>query len=129
MPHEDGDAYHPVVATVSLGANIVLEVMEKKTQDNGGKRRTWKILQEPGSLLLTTGMAYTETLHGIAEVEVDEGLEAGSVANWELLSEEARKVVEGNGGTNLRAERISLTFRDVKKVSKLGNKIFGKPRT
>lgn len=44
MAHEDGGAYYPTVATVSLGAPIVLDIYEK-----GGSRVVprWRILQEP----------------------------------------------------------------------------------
>lgn len=128
MPHEDGAAYHPVVATVSLSGTLVLDVTEKSSEDNPqSQRKTWRIVQEPRSLLITSGSAYTETLHGIAEVSEDVGLNTDTVANWDLLGD--RATIEANGGKNVRSTRISLTYRDVKKVSKLGSKIFGKPRT
>lgn len=142
MPHEDGSAYHPIVATVSLGGTVVLNVTEKPSADGASttaatsdadiaspaaasaSRKRWRILQEPRSLLVTTGSAYTETLHGIAEVTEDVDLGPETIANWGLLgnSETYAK------GTSTRTTRISLTFRDVKKVSTLGNKIFGKTR-
>ncbi|KAF7197088.1 Alpha-ketoglutarate-dependent dioxygenase alkB-like 6 [Pseudocercospora fuligena] len=124
MPHEDGAAYYPAVATVSLGGTLVLDVTEKGQHEN---KKSWRILQEPRSLLITTGEAYTETLHGIAEVEEDRDLNSETVANWDLLGDKTR--IEENGGVNVRTTRISLTYRDVKKVSALGNKIFGKPKT
>jgi alkylated DNA repair protein alkB family protein 6 len=127
MPHEDGGAYFPVVATVSLGGTIVLDIVFKTgVEGDEAKVKRWRVLQEPRSLLLTTGAAYTDTLHGIAEVEQDEGLEAQSVANWSLLSGGAREAVEANGGVSERTTRISLTYRDVKKVSNVGSKIFGR---
>lgn len=134
MPHEDGAAYHPIVATVSLGGTLVLDVYEKSTRERStrkdgeeGQRRTWRILQEPRSLLLTTGAAYTDTLHGIKEVEEDVGLDEASVANWHLLGESRQAIVDA-GGKNERATRVSLTFRDVLKVSKVGTFVFGKPK-
>lgn len=114
-PHEDGGAYWPVVATVSLGSHIVLEVKPKDRTSTG-----WRILQEPRSLLITTGELYTETLHGIGEVEVDEGLNPESIINWDLLGDWEAFAT----GKALRQKRISLTFRDVIKVKKLG-KAFG----
>ncbi|GAB7322413.1 hypothetical protein MBLNU13_g03363t1 [Cladosporium sp. NU13] len=132
MPHEDGDAYYPVVATVSLGGSLVLDVTEKRKVDadvtiEGSKElKRWRILQEPRSLLLTTGSAYTDTLHGIAEITEDSNLGPGTVANWSLLSD--REVIEANGGCNTRTDRISLTYRDVKKVSNVASKLFGKTR-
>jgi alkylated DNA repair protein alkB family protein 6 len=132
MPHEDGDAYFPVVATVSLGGTLVLDVTEKRNVDgnvspNDAKvPKRWRVLQEPRSLLLTTGSAYTDTLHGIAEITEDSDLGPDTVANWSLLGD--REVIEANGGCNTRTDRISLTYRDVKKVSKVASKLFGKTR-
>jgi alkylated DNA repair protein alkB family protein 6 len=49
MAHEDGAAYYPMVATVSLGAPIVLDIYEK---EEGGRRAPkWRILQEPRRLV------------------------------------------------------------------------------
>lgn len=147
MPHEDGPAYWPVVATVSLGGSLVLDVTGKKngraeeesgeadeaqdssapaTKESNVPSSSCRIFQEPRSLLITMGEAYTETLHGIAEVTEDENLNAQTVANWDLLGD--RSVIEENGGRNVRTTRISLTYRDVKKVSAIGSTIFGKPK-
>lgn len=131
MPHEDGSAYRPIVATVSLGGTVVLDVTKKRASPDGQSEssttETWRILQEPRSLLVTTGSAYFDTLHGIAEVTRDEHLNADTVANWELLSNKEQFLT--SGGINERTTRISLTYRDVKKVSTIGSKIFGKART
>jgi len=137
MPHEDGGAYYPVVATVSLGGSTVLEVSQKPTADSESAEtprdpnaraglKTWRILQEPRSLLITCGSAYTETLHGIAEVIEDVDLSEHTVANWSLLGD--RQHIFAQGGRSKRETRISLTLRDVKKVSRLGAKLFGKVR-
>lgn len=170
MPHEDGGAYAPVVATVSLGAPICLEISRKpasREDENGAtlqepagvqgvalgdthgaeqekdqeptavERDTppslplstpsynipTRILQEPRSLLITTGSAYTELLHGIAPLEVDEDLGSATVANWDLLAEPY--VFEESGRRNERDTRISLTYRDVLKVSSAASKVFG----
>lgn len=132
MPHEDGAAYHPVVATISLGGTIVLDVCEKTSTDSAdgeraAGRKTWRIVQEPRSLLITTSSAYKDTLHGIGEVEVDTDLAENTVANWNLLAD--RDIITANGGRNERTTRISLTYRDVLKESKVGSKIFGKAKT
>ena len=135
MPHEDGAAYHPVVATVSLSGTLVLDVHEKPSsggsgiEENGHSHppKSWRILQEPRSLLVTTCAAYTDTLHGIAEAEEDVNLNEATVANWDLLGE-GRTTVDEGGGRNQRTTRISLTFRDVLQVSKLGSTIFRKPK-
>lgn len=132
MPHEDGAAYHPVVATVSLGGSLVLDVTEKRRETDSdassdpSSLQRWRIFQEPRSLLLTTSAAYTNTLHGISEVIEDSDLGPETVANWSLLGD--RETVEANGGRNVRTDRISLTYRDVNKVSNVASKLFGKTR-
>lgn len=121
--HEDGDAYHPVVATVSLGSHIVLDVKPKKDETTGerlGDVQGWRILQEPRSLLITTGELYTGCLHGISEVKIDEDLDENNIANWDLLGDRTPFA----GGQVIREPRVSLTFRDVIRVKKLG-KAFG----
>ena len=122
--HEDGDAYHPVVATVSLGSHIVLDINPKLNDAKGERRERaqgWRVLQEPRSLLITTGKLYTECLHGIGEVTVDEDLGEETIANWNLLGDRTAFA----GGQADRERRISLTFRDVIRVKKLG-KAFGR---
>lgn len=124
MPHKDGAAYHPVVCTVSLGASLCLDVYGNNEDGTRKKKPRWRILQEPRSLLITTGDLYTEYLHGIADITVDTDLSPATVANWSLL----RSTEEISSGINERKTRTSLTYRDVLKVSKLGNKfgLFGK---
>lgn len=122
-PHEDGEAYYPVVATVSLGSHIVLDIKQKisDTMDEKlGGVESWRVLQEPRSILLTTGELYTGDLHGISEVKVDEDLGEDSIANWHLLGDRTPFA----GGQASRGPRVSLTFRDVIRVKKLG-KAFG----
>ncbi|PTU20545.1 hypothetical protein P175DRAFT_0457925 [Aspergillus ochraceoroseus IBT 24754] len=122
MPHEDGAAYFPLVATVSLGAPIVLDLYEKvpggdSMTDAGRGEPAFRILQERRSLLVTRGSIYRDFLHGIAERERDQGLDANSICNWDLLREPERFQC----GWYERETRISLTYRDVLRVAKLGN--------
>lgn len=125
MPHEDGAAYYPLVATVSLGAESVLDLYEKRKYEDGegdddreeGRRPQYRILQERRSLLVTTGTLYTDFLHGIAGVTRDRGLSPESVCNWSLLREKDRFEC----GWLDRQTRISLTYRDVLKIAKVGN--------
>jgi alkylated DNA repair protein alkB homolog 6 len=118
MAHTDGPAYYGLVATVSLGGAIVLDL---EARGEGEKGRVYRILQERRSLLVTTQALYGEYMHGIAERAVDEDLGPGSVANWGLLGDP--KAFED--GINERETRISLTYRDVLKVSKVGEKLMG----
>jgi alkylated DNA repair protein alkB family protein 6 len=130
MPHEDGGAYYPVVATVSVGGTVVLDITAKSSStlggDGSGLSSSWRIVQEPRSLLVTTQGAYTKTLHGIAEVHEDVNLGPETVANWDLLGD--AEAIRAAGGINQRTTRVSLTYRDVLKVSSLGGKVFGKTR-
>jgi hypothetical protein len=132
MPHEDGKSYASVVATVSLGATVCLSLTSKPSSDENekeeeGEEDKWmiptRILQEPRSLLITIGTAYESLLHGVDAVEVDEGLNAETIANWDLLGD--RTQIDEAGGRNVRGTRISLTYRDVLKVSSAANKVLG----
>ncbi|KAH7135535.1 hypothetical protein B0J11DRAFT_426907 [Dendryphion nanum] len=155
MPHEDGNAYADAVATISLGSALCLDIIPKSVSDEeramndeetnaaGGFEKNGtlssvpnspslqhklptRILQEPRSLLVTTSGAYMDLLHGISPIEVDENLNSSTVANWGLLA--SHRVFEQTGGLNERGTRISLTYRDVLKVSSAANKVFGGPR-
>ncbi|KAK8124648.1 calpain [Apiospora kogelbergensis] len=95
MPHKDGAAYHPIVCTVSLGSSLVLDIYKSKDDGALDPSPVYRVLQEPRSLLITT-----------------------EVANWGLLRSK-QPFVEGR---NSRGTRTSLTYRDVLKVTKLGNK-------
>ncbi|KAI0905909.1 hypothetical protein F4824DRAFT_251609 [Ustulina deusta] len=119
MPHKDGAAYHPVVATVSLGASICLNIHEMKEDGTLNKTPIWRILQEPRSLLITTADLYTDYLHGIDDIMEDIELSGQTIANWSLLRPSSRF----HHGRNLRQPRTSLTYRDVISVSKLGSKL------
>ncbi|QGA13276.1 hypothetical protein EYB26_000924 [Talaromyces marneffei] len=124
MPHEDGPAYYPLVATVSLAAPIVLDLYEKRVEtdmtgadENIGLK--YRILQEPRSLLITTGNLYTQYLHGIADTLRDDDLTPDSICNWSLVGDQQAYTT----GAYERQTRVSLTYRDVLKVARLGNSI------
>ena len=104
---------------MSLGASLCLDIYRSRNDGALESEPAWRILQEPRSLLITTADLYTEYLHGIADVEEDAGLSPETVVNWDLL----RSAAEFRSGRNLRKTRTSLTYRDVLKTSKLGNKL------
>ncbi|KAF4632396.1 hypothetical protein G7Y89_g5732 [Cudoniella acicularis] len=124
MPHKDGAAYFPAVCTVSLGSTLALDIYATNEDGTREAEPRWKILQEPRSLLITTDDLYTDYMHGIAEISEDLSLSRDTVANWDLLG----SLESFTGGISQRSLRTSLTYRDVIKVSKLGNKfaMFGK---
>jgi alkylated DNA repair protein alkB family protein 6 len=119
MPHKDGSAYHPVVCTVSLGSSLCLNMYKSKEDGAIDPEPVWRILQEPRSLLITTSSLYSEYLHGIEPISADVELSEQTIANWGLL----RSPSLYEDGLNQRQTRTSLTYRDVLKVSKLGNKL------
>lgn len=118
MPHVDGGAYHPVVCTISLGSSLCLDIHERTEEGSTKTVPTWRILQEPRSLLITTHDLYTQYLHGIAPIERDVELNQNTIANWNLL----RSQPDPESSTD-RQIRVSLTYRDVIKVSKLGRQL------
>ena len=99
--------------------DIKPKVNDRRSEDIRSAQ-AWRVLQEPRSLLITTGTLYTDYLHGISEVMVDESLGQDAIANWNLL-EDRTPFAEGQAA---RERRVSLTFRDVIRVKKLG-KAFG----
>ncbi|KAK2593149.1 hypothetical protein QQS21_009159 [Conoideocrella luteorostrata] len=118
-PSGDGAAYWPVVCTVSLGASLCLNLHRSKEGGAVDPVPMWRILQEPRSLLITTESLYTDYLHGIADVDEDVNLSADSIVNWSLLQDPQQYA----DGRNVRQTRSSLTYRDVLKVSKMGNRL------
>jgi alkylated DNA repair protein alkB family protein 6 len=127
MPHEDGGAYASVVATVSLGAPIVLDLYERSEEGHARGSPIHRLLQEERSLLVTRGEAYEVLLHGIGEQHSDVELMpdedgVGGAINWNQLGDKERFA----SGTVERQTRVSLTFRDVLKVSKMGARLLGK---
>ncbi|KAK4044020.1 alpha-ketoglutarate-dependent dioxygenase alkB 6 [Parachaetomium inaequale] len=119
MPHKDGSAYYPVVCTVSLGSSLCLNLYKSKEDGALDPEPVWRILQEPRSLLVTTADLYSEYLHGIEPISTDVDISEQTIANWSLL----RSPSPYQDGLNERQTRTSLTYRDVLKVSKLGNKL------
>lgn len=121
MNEQDGPTYYPMVCTVSLGSSLCLNLYKNKDDGALDPEPVWRVLQEPRSLLVTTDDMYTEYLHGIADVEQDVDLSARTVVNWGML----RSPGLYKDGVNERSIRTSLTYRDVLKVVKLGNKASG----
>ncbi|KAI3614469.1 alkbh6 protein [Moniliophthora roreri] len=144
MPHEDGPAYHPIVATLSLGSHAVFHYYQYKSaerrdgtgndpaNENEGQpidpKPALSVLLEPRSVIITTGSFYRSHLHGIEEVSEDvfsrgDGVTGPQIqgtgveiANWKLVSGSKFKDAFLNGGSLKRDVRYSLTCRDVVRV-------------
>jgi len=141
MPHEDGPAYHPVVATLSLGSHSLFHYYRYKpssttespdpTDPCGNRGRAidpdpvFSVLLEPRSLVITRSSLYQTHLHGIDGVHADvfpppTGTKSGGaayIANAEMLSDSATRKLVANGGALERGARYSLTCRDVARVA------------
>jgi len=136
MPHVDGPLYHPVIATISLGGHIMLDMykrsedspvepieptesMASMNMDNGNssisdRKPVGSLLLERRSLVLIKDDLYTDYLHGIAE-RVQDPLTENV---WNLDQCPGRQV----GDTIDRSARISLTIRNIPKVIYLMNR-------
>ncbi|KAH9837750.1 uncharacterized protein C8Q71DRAFT_754299 [Rhodofomes roseus] len=135
MPHEDGPAYHPVVATLSLGSHAVFHYYRYKpstTADSASNQGraidpdpVFSVFLEPRSLVITRASLYQTHLHGIDGVHADvfpapSDTASGSsarIANVELLGDAPTRELVANGGTLERRARYSLTCRDVARVA------------
>lgn len=84
-PHIDRDCFGPVVATVSLGSAVNMDLYRDSTEEDYVQRL------EPRSLLLLCGDARSKWRHGIAKRNSD---------TW-------------NGQKTKRQRRVSITFRTI----------------
>ncbi|XP_071720709.1 alkylated DNA repair protein ALKBH6 homolog [Rutidosis leptorrhynchoides] len=121
MPHQDGPAYFPVVAILSLGSPVVMDFTPHPSltdDSNLPNRHPFSIALMQRSLLIFKDTVYSDYLHGIKDCEVQQYDTA--VNATEVLQD--RSVVETLDG-DLKAihrsgTRVSLTCRVVSKVHK-----------
>ncbi|KAF8974085.1 Alpha-ketoglutarate-dependent dioxygenase alkB 6 [Entomortierella lignicola] len=129
MPHKDGPAYLPTVATVSLSSHCVLEfykVSEAKEGDTSeqvmlsssivdeksSQKPEFSLLVQPRSLLVLKEDVYNTYMHGIREATLDD-LRESNILN---LTEALPEGLNDNNALLERGTRISLTFRIVQKT-------------
>jgi len=108
MPHEDGPAYFPSVATLSLGSHTVMhyyqytpsaaekdngsskDVPESKSASAGrgpiDKEPVLTLFLEPRSLVITRSQLYTHHLHGIDGITRDVIHPSGSQCEVDSIS-------------------------------------------
>ncbi|KAJ3296256.1 hypothetical protein HDU79_007152 [Rhizoclosmatium sp. JEL0117] len=139
MPHLDGPAYRPTVATVSLGEYCILEFYKRRNLDevmvtgeyDDADSQTirptpdFRFLIQPRSLVMLQDEMYEGYLHGIGETWEDV-VSSATIDNWteagmSVLAESDEPITLKRQNT-----RVSLTFRVAAKVSKLN--LFGKKR-
>ena len=114
MPHVDGPLFTPLITTLNVGSSCLLDFYTRSC-DSATLQPHFSLLLEEGSLLVQTGEVYERYLHGIEEVKEDHITQ--SVANLHLCK-----------GVNVgdvisRTTRVSLTIRNVPKVSKFKLKL------
>ncbi|KAJ7054691.1 hypothetical protein C8F01DRAFT_1162593, partial [Mycena amicta] len=148
MPHEDGPAYFPVVATISLNSHCMFHYYRYKEDSEDSEDTTKKgrsidptpvlsVLLEPRSVVISQDALYASHLHAIREVEEDHVLRQPDsaspvlqitsdeaslllpIANWDKMTSPSAIRFMQEGGTMKRETRYSLTCRDVEKVVQL----------
>lgn len=150
QPHEDGPAFRPLVATISLGSHTVLDIhhylsstspsppmIATPTEDLADCRGRpiaaiplAHLLVMPRSLLVLSSSLYTSHLHGISANVSDTVVKASPdadkgevvVANQDLIGDSSvlDAIRDEGRWTQERATRTSLTFRRAEKVLKGG---------
>ncbi|XP_057781181.1 uncharacterized protein LOC130999614 isoform X2 [Salvia miltiorrhiza] len=144
MPHQDGPAYMPVVAILSLGSPVVMdfvphpnlestaETSENDTQDiiyepsvtkgyKSSKYLPFSVVLMPRSLLIFKDMAYSDYLHGIKDSEnhcYDEAVNAINGPSHDAETLAGLKIDGGDRVVHRTTTRVSLTCRLVTKVHK-----------
>uniref|UniRef100_A0A1I7Y0J0 Fe2OG dioxygenase domain-containing protein n=1 Tax=Steinernema glaseri TaxID=37863 RepID=A0A1I7Y0J0_9BILA len=111
MPHTDGPAYFPLISTVSLGSDTLLDFYEKANLMENldlAKRYVGSMFVQRRSLLLLNETVYNDLHHGIRERTSDKIDDSVFNADESTL-----------GQTFERGTRVSLTIRHCPKVAKL----------
>uniref|UniRef100_A0A2N9EH88 Alpha-ketoglutarate-dependent dioxygenase AlkB-like domain-containing protein n=1 Tax=Fagus sylvatica TaxID=28930 RepID=A0A2N9EH88_FAGSY len=131
MPHQDGPAYFPVVAILSLGSPVVMDFTPhsrltfctndvKDTNSDGGtsdiEKEKWlgdhhpfSVALMPCSLLIFKEKAYSDYLHGIKDSEVQEY--DGAVNEIETLKysvQDQQQLGSEGGGEVLRNQDLKV---------------------
>ncbi|KAL8480897.1 hypothetical protein ACS0TY_027424 [Phlomoides rotata] len=142
MPHQDGPAYMPVVAILSLSSPVVMDFvphpnlrntadttgnnnedvisnlshMEMSSDELSSKYRPFSVVLMPRSLLIFKDMAYSDYLHGIKDSENQRYDEAVNVIH--SLNRDDLEIDGDERVIHRTTTRVSLTCRLVTKVRK-----------
>ncbi|OZC09865.1 hypothetical protein X798_02971 [Onchocerca flexuosa] len=113
MAHTDGLAFYPVVTTISLGSDVVVDYykpIDPKRNNIKEERYLGSIFLEQRSLVVVSDDAYANCLHEIADRPFD--IITSRIFNLESINRRIGEVMN-------RDLRVSLTIRNVPKVSKI----------
>lgn len=111
--HTDGPSYYPTVATLSLGSDCVMRYSvlhgREKEHEKGGQL-IGEVILERRSLVVTSGVLYTEYAHSIPEKE-----EVVSVSKMNLWKRKNEDDVKNNDSDSILVNRldrrVSITMR------------------
>jgi alkylated DNA repair protein alkB family protein 6 len=150
-PHEDGPAYHPAVATISLGAPQCVDIYQylsttnpspplvatpatdtsatsqtSETQEQGGRTIAHvplaRIYLAPRSLLVMASALYTTHLHGISETTEDVITAADAPG-----PDRTTAAAQPGAGVLVPVANLSLLSEAIRQtVREKGGKLFGK---
>ena len=116
-PHLDGNLFHPIIATISLGSHTVLNYYEPLTEHDKHEssqcpsleqRLKFKLFVPQRSLILIQAQMFSHFLHGIEEIEED------NLTDDKLVVPKGQEMCNGQ-----RKTRVSLTIRHVPKTRKI----------
>ena len=154
LPHQDGNAYYPAVAIVSLGCDAVMrfaprrDETEKETEksnetktsndDGSVSRGKFGVFLPRRSLLVFDGVLYERYLHGIDAVREDV-IDATVANRGEFFAANDSSTIDGQSDEDVAAAnkkvdafptlrrdgvRVSMTFRNVR-VVRAALRLFG----
>ncbi|CAE6186056.1 unnamed protein product [Arabidopsis arenosa] len=134
QPHQDGPAYFPVVAILSLGSPVVMDFTPhlrlrsgdgyiSQDQNPGAEscvpeRDSFSVLMMPRSLLIFKDDAYSDFLHGISDSPTQCYNQVVNEAEALAYSNEEDPRKDGDKILHRDQTRVSLTCRLVPKVHK-----------
>lgn len=107
LPHTDGPAYYPVVATLSLGCDALMCFGKPKRESTcAADACVQQLVLRRSSLVVFTDDAYTRYLHTIPDTDADVVGSQGPCVNLAVSGAAVDDVLP-------RTRRISLTFRHI----------------
>ncbi|EFO27748.1 hypothetical protein LOAG_00731 [Loa loa] len=111
MAHTDGPAFYPMVTTISLGSDTIIDYYKPIDPERNNvkqKRYVGSVLLERRSLILVSDDAYTKYLHEIADRTFD--VITSDIFNLESTNKRIGKVVT-------RDLRLGVCFPEKQKTS------------
>ncbi|XP_078152365.1 oxidoreductase [Carex rostrata] len=141
MPHQDGPAYFPVVAIISLMSPVVIEftphqrlrdpnldeviMKESEVNEKNDGQKNCSLLLMPCSMVIFKDQAYSDYLHGIQDSELhslDKVVNIAKCPEFKQTNSSPEELelsgIEQNNVYKRTNTRVSLTCRLVLKVHK-----------